>query len=227
MIKLDSKKIIALAFPIFILIFAWILAMGTLVSYNKLSAIFMTLPFILAFIALVLSVWFQHSRTFYAICTLLFTMCIMQSGFNRLDQKAFINGISLVIPIAFILLAVVEERGITTKHGLIKGLVLIVLVLIVLVDAGSKNSFIAKLKTSGFFLGNADNIQSIPTDKCFFICAVSLCYAYQLSEKVSNHGYGFYRCCYGKFYNIALYRLPKCFIHFLFSCVFNFYYSSV
>lgn len=180
MIKLDSKKIIALAFPIFILIFAWILAMGTLVSYNKLSAIFMTLPFILAFIALVLSVWFQHSRTFYAICTLLFTMCIMQSGFNRLDQKAFINGISLVIPIAFILLAVVEERGITTKHGLIKGLVLIVLVLIVLVDAGSKNSFIAKLKTSGFFFGNADNIQSIPRISVFLfvlcLCVMLISY---------------------------------------------------
>lgn len=168
MFKLDGKKIVASVFPFFILIFAWILAMGTLVSYNKLSAVFLTLPFILAFFALVLSVWFQHSRTFYAICILLFTMCIVQSGFHRLDQKAFINGISLVIPIAFILLAAVEEKGITTKHGLIKGLALIFLVLIVLIDAGSKNPLFARLKTSRFIFGNTNNIQCIPGLSVFF-----------------------------------------------------------
>lgn len=167
MFRFDSKKIIAAIFPFFILIFAWILAMGTLISYNKLSAIFLTLPFILAFFALVLSVWFQHSRVFYAICILLFTMCAVQTGFNRLDPKAFINGISLVIPIAFILLAVTGEKGITTKHGLTKGLIFISLILIVLVDAGSKNSFFAKLKSTGLIPGNADNIQSIPSVSVF------------------------------------------------------------
>lgn len=174
MYKLDSKKIIASVFPFFILTFAWILAMGTLVSYNKLSVVFMTLPFSLAFFGLVLSVWFQHSRTFYAICILLFTMCIVQSGFNRLDQKAFINGISLVIPIAFILLAVVEEKGITTKHGLIKGLVLISLILVVLIDAGSKNPFLARLKSSRFIFRSAENIQSLPR-MSVFLFVLCLC----------------------------------------------------
>ena len=174
MFRLDGKKIIAAVFPFFILIFAWILAMGTLVSYNKLSAVFLTLPFILAFFALVLSVWFQHSRTFYAICLLLFIMCVVSNGFNRLNSSAFINGVSLVMPIAFILLAIVEERGITTKHGLIKGLVLISMVLIVLVDAGSKNPFLAKLKSAPFIFGSTDNIQRIPS-LSVFLFVLCLC----------------------------------------------------
>lgn len=174
MFRLDSKKIIIAVFPFIVLILAWVLAMGTLVSFNKLSAVFLTLPYILAFFALVLSVWFQHSRVFYAICILLFIMSVVSAGVERLNQAAFINGISIVIPLSFVLLAVAEEKGITSKHGLIKGLVLIALILIVLVDAGSKNPFLAKLKPARLLFGGTENIQGIP-GLSVFLFVLCLC----------------------------------------------------
>ena len=124
MFKFEGKKTIIALFPFLILFLAWMLAMGTLVSYNKLNVIFITLPYILAFFALVLCVWFQHSRVFYAVAVLLFTMSVISSK-NGLNQKALVNGISLLIPVGFIMLAVLEERGITSKNGLIKGIVFI------------------------------------------------------------------------------------------------------
>jgi glucan phosphoethanolaminetransferase (alkaline phosphatase superfamily) len=123
MFKFEGKKTIIALFPFLILFLAWMLAMGTLVSYNKLNVIFITLPYILAFFALVLCVWFQHSRVFYAVAVLLFTMSVISSK-NGLNQKALVNGISLLIPVGFIMLAVMEERGITSKTGLLKGLFL-------------------------------------------------------------------------------------------------------
>jgi glucan phosphoethanolaminetransferase (alkaline phosphatase superfamily) len=98
MFKFEGKKTIIALFPFLILFLAWMLAMGTLVSYNKLNVIFITLPYILAFFALVLCVWFQHSRVFYAVAVLLFTMSVISSK-NGLNQKALVNGISLLIPV--------------------------------------------------------------------------------------------------------------------------------
>jgi len=79
MFKFEGKKTIIALFPFLILFLAWMLAMGTLVSYNKLNVIFITLPYILAFFALVLCVWFQHSRVFYAVAVLLFTMSVISA----------------------------------------------------------------------------------------------------------------------------------------------------
>jgi hypothetical protein len=94
--------------PFFILIISWILAMESIESLNKLNAVFMTLPYFLAVFALLLSVWFQHSRVFFAVYILFFTMCVVPS-LTRLNHRARTNGISLVIPVAFILLAVMKE----------------------------------------------------------------------------------------------------------------------
>ena len=145
MFKFEGKKTIIALFPFLILFLAWMLAMGTLVSYNKLNVIFITLPYILAFFALVLCVWFQHSRVFYAVAVLLFTMSVISSK-NGLNQKALVNGISLLIPVGFIMLAVMEERGITSKNGLIKGIVFIFLTFFILIDAGTVNPALAGLK---------------------------------------------------------------------------------
>ena len=144
MFKLEGKKAIIALIPFIILFLAWMLAMGTPVSYSKLNIGFITLPYILAFFALVLCVWFQHSRVFYAIAVLLFTMSVI-SAKNGLNQKALINGISLIIPIGFIMLALMEERGIISKSGLIKGLVFIFLTFFVLIDAGTVNPVLARL----------------------------------------------------------------------------------
>jgi len=149
MFKLEGKKAIIALIPFIILFLAWMLAMGTPVSYSKLNIVFITLPYILAFFALVLCVWFQHSRVFYAIAVLLFTMSVI-SAKNGLNQKALINGISLIIPIGFIMLALMEERGIISKSGLIKGLVFIFLTFFVLIDAGTVNPVLARLKQAGF-----------------------------------------------------------------------------
>jgi len=149
MFKFEGKKAIIALFPFLILFLAWMLAMGILVSYNKLNVIFITLPYILAFFALVLCVWFQHSRVFYAVAVLLFTMSVI-SNESGLNQKALVNGISLIIPIGFIMLAVMEERGITSKNGLVKGLVFIFLTIFILIDAGTGNPALAGLKQANF-----------------------------------------------------------------------------
>lgn len=161
MFKFDSKKIIIAVFPFVILVLAWILAMGSLVSYNSLSVAFVTLPYIFAFFAIVLSVWFQHSRAFYAICLLFFTMSVVTSD-GRLNHRALINGISIMLPIVFIMLAVTEEKGITSKHGLIKGAVVAALTLVVVIDSGTENPGFASLKQSELLFRNAGNMESIP-----------------------------------------------------------------
>ncbi len=160
MFKLDGKKVIAAVIPFFILILAWILAMGTLYS-NQLNAVLVTLPYVLAFFSLVLSVWFQHSRTFYAICILVITMAVVPSV-EKLNQRALINGISLFIPIAFIILALVTERGITSKYGLIKGVVFLLSFLFILLDAGQINPWLERMKPAGMIFAISDQAISIP-----------------------------------------------------------------
>lgn len=173
MFKFDSKKIIIAVFPFVVLVAAWILSMGLLGSYKSLSVIFVTLPYILAFFAIVLSVWFQHSRAFYAICLLLFTMSVITSD-GRLNHKALINGISIVIPIVFIMLAVTEEKGITSKHGLIKGAVVAALTLIVVIDSGTENPVFLNLKQSDLIIRHSGNVESIP-NLSFFLFIICLC----------------------------------------------------
>ncbi len=173
MFKFDSKKIIVAVFPFVILISAWVLAMGSLVSYKSLSVVFVTLPYIFAFFAIVLSVWFQHSRAFYAICLLFFTMSVVTSD-GRLNHRALINGISIMIPIVFIILAVTEEKGITSRHGLIKGAVVAALTLVVVIDSGTENPGFASIKQSELLFRDAGNMESIPR-LSVFLFIICLC----------------------------------------------------
>lgn len=173
MFKFDGKKIIMAVMPFLILLAAWILAMEKLDSLNKLSIVFATLPYVLAFFGLLLSVWFQHSRTFYAVCILLFAMVAVTS-FNGLNHKALINGLSLILPIAFIVLSVVKERGITSRYGLIKGLVFIALILAVFLDAGRTNPWLEKLKAANPVFCPVEGMAGIPRWG-IFLFIVCLC----------------------------------------------------
>ena len=166
MFKLNSNKGIISVVPFLILLIAWILAMNTFVSKNELNVIFITMPYIFAFFAMVLSIWFQHSRVFYAVCVILFSIVILSSP-GKLNQKAFKNGISILIPIVFIILAIVEERGITSKHGLIKGLVFIAMVLFVVIDSGNVSPWLEKLNPLEFALKDNGIIQGIPVISVF------------------------------------------------------------
>ncbi|HAA26087.1 MAG TPA: GGDEF domain-containing protein [Ruminiclostridium sp.] len=172
MFKFEGKKAIIALFPFLIIFLAWMLAMGTPVSYSKLNIVFITLPYILAFFALVLCVWFQHSRVFYAIAILLFTMSVISTK-NGLNQKALVNGISLIIPIGFIMLALMEERGIISKSGLIKGIVFIFLTFFVVIDAGTVNPVLAGLKQARFGFGAVED-KGVP-GLSIFLFIVCLC----------------------------------------------------
>jgi diguanylate cyclase (GGDEF)-like protein len=173
MIKFDGKKIIMAVIPFIILVSAWILAMEKLGSLNKLGVIFATLPYVLAFFSLLLSVWFQHSRTFYAVCILLFAMAAVTS-FKEMNQKALINGLSLIIPVTFIILAAVKERGITSRYGLAKGLVFIALILVVLLDANRTDPWLAGLKAAKPVFNSAEIVAGIPRGGVFLFI-VCLC----------------------------------------------------
>lgn len=171
MFKLGNKKVIIAVFPFVILLIAWILAMSTFVPNNELNVIFITLPYIFAFFAMVLSVWFQHSRVFYAVCVILFSIAVFSSP-GKLNRTAFKNGVSLIIPIIFVILTVMEERGIISKHGLIKGLMFIALILFVVIDAGNVSPWFERLKPVEFIFKDIENIQGIPVISVFmfFIC---------------------------------------------------------
>jgi len=173
MFKLNSKKVINAVVPFIILLIAWILAMGAYVSDSELDVIFITISYIFAFFAMVLSVWFQHSRVFYAVCVLLFSIAVLSSP-GKLNSVAFRNGISFFIPIIFIILATVEERGITSRHGLIKGLVFIVMIVFIVIDAGNINPLFARLKPVEFTYMNAEKVQGIPVISVFLFL-ICLC----------------------------------------------------
>lgn len=172
MFKLDGKKIVAAIIPFVVLFFAWILAMGKLFA-NQLNAVLATLPYVLAFFGLMLSVWFQHSRAFYAVCILVFMMAVIPSA-EKLSQRALINGMSLYIPIVFIILALVKERGITSKYGAIKGVVLLVFLLLIVMDAGQVNPWLENMKPAGMIFIHSDQTTSIPRFSVFLFI-VCLC----------------------------------------------------
>jgi diguanylate cyclase (GGDEF)-like protein len=161
MFEFNSKKIIAIVITLFILISAWILSMEVLVSLKKLNVVFVTLPYVLAIFALVLSVWFQHSRAFYAVAVLFFAVFLL-SPTVRLNHRAIVNGYSLIIPAGFIILAVMQERGITSKFGLTKGCILIIMILVILIDASRINSRLQNMEPAALFFDNAGSVKGIP-----------------------------------------------------------------
>jgi len=171
MFKLDNKKVVVAVIPFLILLTAWMLAMSAFVSNSELNVVFIAIPYIFAFFAMVLSVWFQHSRVFYAVCVLLISIAVLSSP-GKLNPKAFKNGVSILIPVIFIILATVEERGITSRQGLIKGLVFIGMLLFVVIDAGNVKPWFERLKPMEFILGNTGNVQGIPVISVFlfFLC---------------------------------------------------------
>jgi len=171
MLKLDSKKVVISVIPFLVLLIAWILAMSTFASNSELNVVFVAIPYIFAFFAIVLSIWFQNSRVFYAVCVILISVAVLSSP-GRLNAQAFKNGMSVIIPIIFIILATVEERGITSKHGLIKGLVFIGMILFTVIDAGSVKPCFERLKPIEFVFNNTENVQGIPVVSVFlfFLC---------------------------------------------------------
>ncbi len=225
MFKFEGKKAIIALFPFLIIFLAWMLAMGTPVSYSKLNIVFITLPYILAFFALVLCVWFQHSRVFYAIAILLFTMSVISTK-NGLNQKALVNGISLIIPIGFIMLALMEERGIISKSGLIKGIVFIFLTFFVVIDAGTVNPVLAGLKQARFGFGAVED-KGVPGLSIFlFIVCLCVLLARFLILSVFDYGYCVYGRCSWQLYYPAFCRVSGCAVGFFLSRVFNFYHFS-
>lgn len=119
--SLSLKPLIRLLLPMFLLLTAVYTLSRTNLIDEKYISLVKLLPYVIFTIALGLAHYFNRSRFFAAALIMAFSFWVIQNYLQNTlgEQSAFylFSSISLLVPLALLLLTVLPERGLWNSHG--------------------------------------------------------------------------------------------------------------
>jgi diguanylate cyclase (GGDEF)-like protein len=111
--------------PFIILLIAWAAAANVELASDTVKSLVCTLPYIFALIAIIMSVWYQNSNTFYLVCFILLAYIFMNASYSKPQiLRDVVTMTSILVPINTVWLAFSKERGITSNYGRNKAIII-------------------------------------------------------------------------------------------------------
>lgn len=135
------RKIISIVMPFIVIVAAWTLAINSESMSVVAQSLFSVLPYVFAFLAIILSTWYQNSNSFFFTCLMLISY-IYITVLSKTPAMLFeaISILSVLIPINAVWLNFSQERGIISSYGRNKAMIIIGQVLWALVSIMTKSS---------------------------------------------------------------------------------------
>lgn len=134
------RKLVTGLIPFAVIVIAWIAASRAASFTDAANAVMLVLPFVIAFLALFMSVWYKNSRFFFVTVFMLLSYILLRAVFvNEAMLIEAAAAISILIPINMVWLAFVSERGIISVYGAYKALVIGLELLCVLINVVGKS----------------------------------------------------------------------------------------
>ncbi|MDI9514389.1 MAG: GGDEF domain-containing protein [Clostridiaceae bacterium] len=164
------RKIMTGLIPFAVILLAWMTASQAASFNDAVNSVLLVLPFVIAILAIFMSIWYKNSRFFFLTVFILLSYIILKIASSKEAMLIeAVTEISILIPINMIWLAFINERGIITSYGANKAILIGLQIVWVLINILSKSDD----PTSGML--SPDHAMAIPAPAIIlYILAIGL-----------------------------------------------------
>ncbi len=127
--------------PFIVLLIAWAMATRVELFGDAVQSLIKVLPYVIALLALFMSVWFQNSNSFFLVCFILFTYILMNIAESKPPMLyEVVTFISILLPLNAVWLGFSKERGVVSSYGRNKAIIVLVQIIWVFINMMGKSS---------------------------------------------------------------------------------------
>lgn len=135
------RKVVGVLAPITVILVAWTLAVKAESSSVAAQSLIMVMPYVTAFLAIFMSIWYQNSNSFYLVSfALLSYIFIYMSQDHPPMLVETVTMLSILFPVNVVWLSFSKERGIISTYGRNKAIVLLAQLLWVFISFRIKSN---------------------------------------------------------------------------------------
>ncbi len=118
------RKILTAFIPFIVLLLAWAAASRAVYFDSAISSLILVLPYVIAILALFMSIWYHNSSAFFLIAFVLLSHIIIAiAGTREAMLTEVLTLVSIFMPVNVIWLVFIKERGIISKYGANKAII--------------------------------------------------------------------------------------------------------
>lgn len=119
------RKLLTGLIPFAVILLAWFTASKAGSFNDAVNSVMLVIPFVIAVLALFMSIWYKNSRFFFLTVFMLLSSIILKIAVAKEAMLVeAVTAISILIPINMVWLAFISERGIITCYGANKALLI-------------------------------------------------------------------------------------------------------
>ncbi len=148
------RRFMTVLAPLIVLLVAWALASKSEFFGDAVQSLIKVVPYIIALLALFMSVWYQNSNSFYLVCFVLITyifIVVSQKNISMLSEV--VTMVSILLPVNALWLGFSRERGVFSSYGRKKALIILVQLIWIFVNMMSKSGTPATGDITESFIG--------------------------------------------------------------------------
>ncbi|MCX7773480.1 MAG: GGDEF domain-containing protein [Clostridia bacterium] len=118
------RKVLNVMAPFIVLLIAWATATQAESFSDTLQSVLKVLPYVIAILALFMSVWYQNSNSFYLVSFILLTyILIVVAAPKPAMLNEIVTATSILLPLNCIMLGFSKERGVVSSYGMNKAII--------------------------------------------------------------------------------------------------------
>jgi diguanylate cyclase (GGDEF)-like protein len=119
------RKLTTGLIPFAVILLAWFTASKAASFNDAVNSVMLILPFVIAVLALFMSIWYKNSRFFFLTVFMLISYIVLKiAAAKEAMLMEAVTAISILIPINLVWLAFISERGIITGYGANKAILI-------------------------------------------------------------------------------------------------------
>ncbi|NLX63675.1 MAG: GGDEF domain-containing protein [Clostridiaceae bacterium] len=119
------RKVVGILAPITVILAAWVLAAKAESFSDVTQTLITVIPYVIALLAVFMSIWYQNSNSFYLVCFILVSYIFISVSQKHLPMLVeAVTMLSILFPVNTIWLSFSKERGILSTYGRNKALII-------------------------------------------------------------------------------------------------------
>jgi diguanylate cyclase (GGDEF)-like protein len=148
------RKVVGVLAPIVVILVAWALAVKAEFSSEATQSLIKVIPYVIALLAIFMSVWYQNSNSFYLVCFVLISFIFISISQGHMPMLVeAVTMLSILFPLNIIWLSFSKERGIFSNYGINKAIIVSAQLLWVFINIKIKSSTPVTQGISKFYIG--------------------------------------------------------------------------
>ena len=148
------RKVMGVLAPITVILVAWALAVKAEFSSDATQSLIKVIPYVIALLAIFMSVWYQNSNSFYLVCFILISYIFISISQEHIPMLVeAVTMISILFPLNIVWLSFSKERGIFSNYGRNKAIIVSAQLIWVFINIKIKSSVPVTQGISQIYIG--------------------------------------------------------------------------